>query len=147
MTGGVNHFPFKAAQLEGFPALYLGQGESLLFQYAFKLLRTSFMVDNLDLFLFIDRGKSQQFEDAHAVVPVPVGNHHLLDVHRIEPHFFKLSKNSIIISRIDDGQVVTCKRIDITGFSIADEKIALCKDRICYLQNLCNRQPARVIRF
>ena len=55
------------------------------------------------------------------MVTVPVGHHHLLDVQRIEPEFFKLSKNSIIISRIDNGQIITCKHIDITGFSISDE--------------------------
>ena len=46
---------------------------------------SGFMVDNLDLFTFINRGKSQQFEYTHAVVTVPMSDHDLLNVQRIEP--------------------------------------------------------------
>jgi hypothetical protein len=61
-----------------------------------------------------------------------MGKDDLLDVQNIVPQLFELSKNSVIISRVYDGQVIAGKGIDVAGMVIPDQKLALFKDRIRY---------------
>ena len=69
------------------------------------------MHNDLDLFVFHHRGKSQHFEYAHAVVgECPCVSTTFFHIQKIIAQFFNIKKDSIIIPRVHQGQISPASR-------------------------------------